>query len=65
MVLVPPDDPDALAVTLRELAKDRPMVAELGRRARARYSWQRVAAATIAVYEPLVAGQSSLWKARR
>jgi glycosyltransferase involved in cell wall biosynthesis len=37
VALVPPDDPDALAVTLRELAKDRPMVAELGRRARARY----------------------------
>ena len=37
VVLVPPDDPDALAVALRELAKDRPRVAELGRRARARY----------------------------
>jgi glycosyltransferase involved in cell wall biosynthesis len=37
IVLVPPDDPDALAVSLRELAKDRPRVAELGRRARARY----------------------------
>jgi glycosyltransferase involved in cell wall biosynthesis/precorrin-6B methylase 2 len=37
VVLVPPDDPDALAVSLRELAKDRPRVAELGRRARARY----------------------------
>jgi glycosyltransferase involved in cell wall biosynthesis/precorrin-6B methylase 2 len=37
VVLVPPDDPDALAVSLRELVKDRPRVAELGRRARARY----------------------------
>jgi glycosyltransferase involved in cell wall biosynthesis len=37
LVLVPPGDPDALAVALRELAKDRPRVAELGRRARNRY----------------------------
>jgi glycosyltransferase involved in cell wall biosynthesis len=37
LVLVPADDPDALALSLRELAKDRPRVAELGRRARARY----------------------------
>jgi glycosyltransferase involved in cell wall biosynthesis len=37
VVLVPPGDPDALADALRELAKDRPRVAELGRRARARY----------------------------
>jgi glycosyltransferase involved in cell wall biosynthesis len=37
IVLVPPEDPDALALSLRELAKDRPRVAELGRRARARY----------------------------
>jgi SAM-dependent methyltransferase len=37
LALVPPADPDALAVALRELAKDRPRVAELGRRARARY----------------------------
>jgi glycosyltransferase involved in cell wall biosynthesis/precorrin-6B methylase 2 len=37
VALVPPADPDALAVALRELAKDRPRVAELGRRARARF----------------------------
>jgi glycosyltransferase involved in cell wall biosynthesis/precorrin-6B methylase 2 len=36
-VLVPPGDPDALATALRELAKDRARVAELGRRARDRF----------------------------
>ena len=37
VVLVPPGDPDALATALRELAKDRARVAELGRRARDRF----------------------------
>jgi glycosyltransferase involved in cell wall biosynthesis len=37
VVLVPPGDPDALATALRELAKERARVAELGRRARDRF----------------------------
>jgi glycosyltransferase involved in cell wall biosynthesis len=37
VMLVPPGDPDALATALRELAKDRARVAELGRRARDRF----------------------------
>jgi glycosyltransferase involved in cell wall biosynthesis len=37
LVLVPPGDPDALATALRELAKDRARVVELGRRARDRF----------------------------
>jgi len=37
VVLVPPDDPDALAGALLRLAKDEESVAELGRRARARF----------------------------
>jgi glycosyltransferase involved in cell wall biosynthesis len=37
VVLVPPEDPDALAGALLRLAKDEETVAELGRRARARF----------------------------
>jgi len=37
VVLVPPDDPAALAAALRSLAADRRRVAELGRRARTRF----------------------------
>ena len=37
VVLVPRGDPDALATALRELIKDRARVAELGRRAQARF----------------------------
>jgi glycosyltransferase involved in cell wall biosynthesis len=37
VVLVRPGDPDALATALRELVKDRARVAELGRRAQARF----------------------------
>jgi len=37
VVLVPPEDPAALAAALRSLAADRGRVAELGRRARARF----------------------------
>jgi glycosyltransferase involved in cell wall biosynthesis len=55
---VPPRRPDALARTLRALLADPERLAEYGRagaeRARSRYSWDRVAARTEAVYDRLV-----------
>jgi glycosyltransferase involved in cell wall biosynthesis len=58
---VPPRDPVALAEALRTLLADRPLRAQLGanglRRARSRYSWDRVARGTLDVYRGLgVAG---------
>jgi D-inositol-3-phosphate glycosyltransferase len=56
---VPPRDPRALAVCLRDLLADRRLRRSLGaaaaEHARGRYSWSRVAAETEAVYERLVA----------
>jgi D-inositol-3-phosphate glycosyltransferase len=53
--LVPPRDPDTLAGTLRDLLANPAIRDRLGRagrqRARKRYSWDRVAAETIRVYE--------------
>jgi glycosyltransferase involved in cell wall biosynthesis len=45
VVLVPRGDPDALATALRELAKDRARVAELGHRGRARFEREYTPAA--------------------
>lgn len=62
-VLVPPRDPSALASALRLLLGDPEARDQLGRAARrlacARYSWQRVAAATAEVYASLVGGARS------
>ncbi len=59
---VPPRSPRALAQALRSLAADPQRRALLGRlgaeRARARYSWSRVAAETLDVYRALVAAPS-------
>jgi D-inositol-3-phosphate glycosyltransferase len=53
-LLVPPQDAAALAERLRQLLADPAMRAALGRagvaRARSRYSWDRIAADTLAVY---------------
>lgn len=52
---VPPRRPDAIAEGLRELLSDAELRARLGQagvaRARRRYGWPRVAAATLAVYQ--------------
>jgi glycosyltransferase involved in cell wall biosynthesis len=57
-VHVPPRDPDADADALRRLLDDAPLRCRLGhagvRRARDRYSWQRVARATQAAYRRAV-----------
>jgi glycosyltransferase involved in cell wall biosynthesis len=56
--LVPPKDPGALAEAIAPLLRDRQWRAALGRagreRARARYTWDRIAADTERVYEKVV-----------
>jgi type III pantothenate kinase len=58
-VHIPPRDPERLATALADLLADGPRRARMGaagvRRARQLYDWDRVAAATLEVYEPLVA----------
>jgi glycosyltransferase involved in cell wall biosynthesis len=56
--LVPPDDPEALAATLTELVSDEAARAELAASARRAaagpYSWDAVAAETLALYRELL-----------
>jgi glycosyltransferase involved in cell wall biosynthesis len=56
--LVPPEDPDALANTLRELLADRAARDELAdaaaRAAATTYSWERIGEATMALYRDLL-----------
>jgi glycosyltransferase involved in cell wall biosynthesis len=58
-VHIPPRDPDAIAAALTELLPDverrRAYGAAGSRRARARYSWGRIASATLHVYDELAA----------
>jgi glycosyltransferase involved in cell wall biosynthesis len=62
-LLVPARAPEALSVRLRELLDDPERRAAMGRagaaHARERYSWERIAAETEAVYEDLTAGTMS------
>jgi len=57
-VHVPPRRPDRVAAVLRDLLPDEPRRLAYGRagaaRARARYSWSRVAAATLQTYDDLL-----------
>ncbi len=59
---VPPGDPDAAAAALGALLADPARAARLGRagraRAEARYGWDRVAAATEAVYRDVLAARA-------
>ncbi|HET9213575.1 MAG TPA: glycosyltransferase, partial [Gaiellaceae bacterium] len=54
----PPRRPASVAQAVRALLADRDLRARMGaagvERARSRYSWQRVADATLAAYAPLV-----------
>jgi len=65
---VPPRDPEAIAGALRELLPDAARLAAYGAAGRARvevrYSWDRVAADTAAVYERLVAARRPVRAAR-
>jgi glycosyltransferase involved in cell wall biosynthesis len=59
ILLVPPDDPDALAAALARLADDPDLSARLAagaRTAAARISWPALAAETLGVYESAFAG---------
>jgi starch synthase len=59
-LLVPPDDPPALAAALNDLARDPARAAAYGQAGRDRavteFSWQSVAAATAGLYAELVKG---------
>ncbi|MCU1547641.1 MAG: glycosyltransferase [Arthrobacter sp.] len=61
-ILVPPQDPAAIAEALAELRADPGLRGELGREvqkgARARYSWDRVAAETEKAYQQTLAGSA-------
>jgi alpha-maltose-1-phosphate synthase len=56
-LLVPPDDPDALAAALNALLRDRDRAAAMGTRGRARaaaeFDWTAIAAQTVALYREL------------
>jgi glycosyltransferase involved in cell wall biosynthesis len=52
-VLVDPSDPEAIAAGLAEAISRRDELARLGRERAARFSWERVADETVAVYEEL------------
>jgi glycosyltransferase involved in cell wall biosynthesis len=63
-LVIPPDDPDALTAALRRLLGDPRLRAELARRARALalrdFHVARMAAATVAVYDQVLAGHGRL-----
>jgi glycosyltransferase involved in cell wall biosynthesis len=60
--LVPPEDPDALAETLRELLADRAARESLAdaatEAAATAYSWERIGEQTMALYRELLGGEA-------
>jgi len=60
-LLVPADDPAALARALNVLLADRPLAADMGRlgraRAEAEFGWSSIAAQTVALYAELAGGR--------
>lgn len=69
-VHVPPQQPDKMAAAIRQLLADPKLRAELGAagadRAHCRYTWERVAAATLDVYQSLApnVGAVAAWRNR-
>ena len=63
-LLVPPDDPRALAAAVAELLADEPAREKLGRAARAiaeeRYSWDRIAVRLAEIYEAVAGSRSAV-----
>src|SRR4051812_22205714 len=63
-LLVPPDDPRALATAVAELLADEPARERLGRAGRAiaqeRYSWERIAGRLAEIYEGLAGPRSAV-----
>jgi glycosyltransferase involved in cell wall biosynthesis len=68
-VLVPPKRPDAVAAALRQLSVEPFVTQAMGYassdRARMRYSWQRIADETAAVYDKVAAGATTMERAAR
>jgi glycosyltransferase involved in cell wall biosynthesis len=68
-VLVPPDDPDALAKAIRSLLEQPETRRALGARARARidaaYAWPRVAEHTVAQYRTILAEREERGRSSR
>jgi phosphatidyl-myo-inositol alpha-mannosyltransferase len=63
-LLVPPDDPRALAAAVAELLADEPAREKLGRAARViaeeRYSWDRIAVRLAEIYEAVAGSRSAV-----
>jgi phosphatidylinositol alpha-mannosyltransferase len=63
-LLVPPDDPAALAAAVAEILADEPAREKLGRAARViaeeRYSWDRIAGRLAEIYEDLAGSRSAV-----
>jgi glycogen synthase len=62
-VLLPPNDPQAIAAAVRDLGKDPERAARLGaagrRRVEAEFSWERIAARTLDVYRDAIAAHAA------
>lgn len=62
-VLLPPDDPQAIAAAVRDLCHDPERAARLGaagrRRVEAEFSWDRIAARTLDVYRDAIAAHAA------
>lgn len=62
-ILLPPNDPQAIAAAVRDLGKDSERAARFGaagrRRVEAEFSWERIAARTLDVYRDAIAAHAA------